>query len=166
MTAEVRSLCAEAAAGRADVLLDPATWRHFGLSLCEVVANGEEWPIEVPDADYPEGHAGMRPLRLGMPLPFVWPDVVLAALRSGQVPEIVSATRLVPVGRQEGLASRWPLYEGLMLNEGDDPAVALVRLRDRAKAKGDDRLAAMLRVLVNSLVYGNAARLDPIRDGG
>jgi hypothetical protein len=164
-TDALRALCVEAAAGNVSRLLDSQTWRRFGFTLCEVVCQGETWPVESPDGDYPEGHSAMRPVRSSMPLSFTWPDVVLAALLSGRVPKILSAVQLVPIGRQEGLRTVYPLYGGRILGIDDDPAVALVRLRDRAKETGDMRLAAQLRVVVNSLVYGNPVRLDQIRHG-
>jgi hypothetical protein len=167
VTSAVRALCGEAAAGDVSRLFDRRTWQKLGFTLGEVVCDGEAWPVEAPDADYPLGHSGMRPVHSPVALPFTWPDVVNAALRSGRVPEIVSATHLVPVGRQNGLRARYPLYGGHVLGIDDDPAVALVRLRDRAKALGDRRLAAQLRVVVNAAVYGNPVRLDGLyeRDG-
>jgi hypothetical protein len=160
---EVQELCAEAAGGDIARLLRRETWDRLGFALCEVIPDGESWPVESPDEDYPEGHAGMRPVRSSVALPFTWPDVVLAALRSGRVPRVISAERLIPVGRQALLQKSWTLYGGRTLYLGQDPAVALVRRRDKARVRGDKRLVAMLRVLVNSLVYGNAARLDPVR---
>jgi hypothetical protein len=157
---ELRALCAEAAAGDVSRLFDRRTWARFGFTLCEVVCDGEPWPVEAPDEDYPQGHSGVRHVRCPVPLPFTWPDVVNAALRSGRVPHIVSATKLVPVGRQPGLRDRYPLYDGLVLGTCDDPAVALVRLRDEAKLAQDNRLAVQLRVVVNTLIYGNPVRLD------
>ena len=157
---ELRALCAEAAAGDVSRLFDRRTWARFGFTLCEVVCDGEPWPVEAPDEDYPQGHSGVRHVRCPVPLPFTWPDVVNAALRSGRVPHIVSATKLDPVGRQPGLRDRYPLYGGLVLGTCDDPAVALVRLRDEAKLAQDNRLAAQLRVVVNTLIYGNPVRLD------
>ncbi len=159
---EVRALSEHAAAGDVSVLLDPETWHRMGFTICEVLPDGETWPVEAPDKDYPQGHSGMRPARCSVPLPFTAPDVVLAALSSGHVPEIVSATRVVPVGRQTGLRARLPLYDGTVLGIGEDPAVPLVRIRDEAKASGDSRLAAHLRVLVNALT-GNTARVDEVR---
>ena len=91
-------------------------------------------------------------------------DVLLSALRTGRVPEVVAATGLRPVGRQPGLRHRLHLYDGLVVDlDHDDPVAALVRLRQRAKADRDDRLAAALRVLVNAMAYGNFARLDQVR---
>jgi hypothetical protein len=159
-TEELRTLCAEVAAGDVSAFFDRRTWRHFGFTICEVVCDGEPWPVEAPDESYPQGHSGVRTVRCPVPLPFTWPDVVLAALLSGRVPHIVSATRLVPVGRQPNPRDRYPLYDGLVLGIDDDPAVALVRLRDKAKERGDVRLAAQLRVVVNTLCYGNPVRLD------
>ncbi|MGA2530933.1 MAG: hypothetical protein ABSG36_17460 [Acidimicrobiales bacterium] len=141
-------------------LFDRSTWRRFGFTICRVVCEDEPWPVEAPDEDYPQGHSGVRPVRCPVSLPFTWPDVVLAALRSGRVPHIVSATKLLPVSRQPGLRASYPLYDGLVLGIDDDPAVALVRLRDQAKIAHDDRLAAQLRIVVNVLVYGNPVRLD------
>jgi hypothetical protein len=160
VTEELRVLCAEVARGDVSRLFDRSTWQRFGFTICEVVCDGEPWPVEAPDEDYPQGHSGVRPVRCPLPLAFTWPDVVLAALLSGRTPHIVSATKLVPVGRQAGLRDRYPLYDGLVLGIDDDPAVALVQLRDKAKARGDSRLAAQLRVVVNTLVYGNPVRLD------
>ncbi len=160
LTEELRALCTEVTRGDVSAFFDRRTWRHFGFTICEVVCDGELWPVEAPDDDYPQGHSGVRPVRCPVPLPFTWPDVVLAALLSGQVPHIVSATRLVPVGRQPGLRDRYPLYDGLVLGIDDDPAVALVRLRDQTKDRGDVRLAAQLRITVNTLCYGNPVRLD------
>jgi hypothetical protein len=162
-TEELRALCAKVAGGDVSALLCPETWRRLGFTICEVVCDGEPWPVEAPDDDYPQGHSGVRPVRCPEALPFTWPDVVLAALRSGRVPHIVSATKLVPVGRQPGLRDRYPLYDGLLLGTCDDPAVALVRLRNEAKARDDVRLAAQLRVVVNTLCYGNPVRLDLVR---
>jgi hypothetical protein len=159
-TEELRALCAEVATGDISAFFDRRTWRHFGFTICEVVCDGEPWPVEAPDESYPQGHSGVRPVRCPVPLPFTWPDVVLAALLSGRVPHIVSATRLVPVGRQPNLRDRYPLYDGLVLGIDDDPAVALVRLRDKAKDRGDFRLSVQLRVVVNTLCYGNPVRLD------
>ena len=159
-TEELGALCAEVAAGDVSAFFDRRTWSHFGFTICEVVCDGEPWPVEAPDGDYPQGHSGMRPVRCPVPLPFTWPDVVNAALLSGRVPHIVSATRLVPVGRQPGLLDRYPLHDRLVLSIDDDPAIALVRLRGEAKDRGDVRLAAQLRVVVNALCYGNPVRVN------
>ena len=158
VTATLRRLCERLAAGNVEDLLDPGTWRRFGATVCEVRLSGETWPVEAPDADFPEGHAAMRPVVSVVPIPFAWPDAALAALRSGRSPDILRATRLVGLGRQGH--ETFPLYDGRWVRRDEDAALALVRLRDEAKARGENRLAAQLRVVVNALSYGNAARLD------
>jgi DNA-binding transcriptional regulator YiaG len=160
VTTDLLDLLARIARGEVDVLFDRATWERFGATLCEIEPDGEQWPVEAPDLDYPEGHAAMRLLRSTMPLPFTWSDVALVALRSGRIPRLHSAVRLFGTGRQSGLRARWPLYDGRWVRAGEDPVVALVHLRDKAKRAGDSRLAAQLRVVVNALAYGNFARID------
>ena len=159
VTADLRALCADLAAGKVDALLDPATWERFGATVCELRPAGETWSVHSPDRDFPDGHAAMRPVTSSVPLPFTWCAVTLASLRAGREVDLRSAVRLVPRGRQRQVVSTFPLYGGRWVRNGEDPALALVRLRDEAKRRDDDRLAADLRVVVNSL-YGNAARID------
>jgi hypothetical protein len=155
---DLLALFAELAAGHVEALFDPETWCRFGATICEVCPDGEEWPVESADADFPEGHSAMRPVTSTPPLPYTWCDVALAALRSGRVPRVRRATRLVPIGRQG--KDTYALYSGRWVRRDEDAVLALVRLRDEAKRRGDDRLAAQLRVVVNALSYGNAARVD------
>jgi len=145
-------------------VLDPSTWRHWGLTLLELEPNGHELPLDVHGEI--SGRSTLRPVHSPMALPYAWPDAVLTTLRNGRPPKIVKATRLVAVGRQRGLRRRFPLVPGLVLGIGDDPAVALVRWRHALKVSGEDgRAATQLRVVVNALVYGLAARLDQQPDG-
>lgn len=177
VTAELRAACERAVADPTSCL-DPALWRRLGFTLAEVLPNGEPWPVELDDPTRPDGRFEVVPVGSpDQPMRFAWPDVVAAAARSGSVPEIRSATRLVPVGRQIGLRRRLPLLPDLVLdlaaddtsddtsddNAAGDPAVALVRHRRKLKATGlpaDKVLAAELRVVVNAAVFGNAARFD------
>lgn len=167
VTGELRAACERAAADPTSCL-DPALWRRLGFTLAEVVPNGEPWPVEVDDRRRPDGRLEVCPVRSPeRPMHFTWPDVVAAAARSGRVPEIRSAVRLVPVGRQEGLQHRLAVLPGLTFDlVAGDPAVALVRHRRNLNVTGrpaDKVLAAELRVIVNALVFGNAARFDSIR---
>jgi len=92
-----------------------------------------------------------------------WLDAVAAQLL-GVVPiEVISAVRLAPRGRQEGLSA--VRYPGGLLDPDHDPIIELVHLRAQAKAKGDLRLAAQLRIMCNGMVYGNFARFDSIGTG-
>ncbi len=158
VTAELRVLLADLAAGNVEALFDPVTWRRFGATICEGRPDGETFPVQAPDADFPDGHAAMRPVTSSVCLPFAWPDFARSALDAGRAPALTQATRLVPVGRQG--RDRFPLYDGRWVRQGEDAVLALVRLRDEAKRDGDGRAAAQDRVVANSLSYGDEAEVD------
>lgn len=163
VTAALRRLC-ELAATDPAAALDPKVWARFGVTLVEVVPDGERWPVEVEDVHRPDGRMEVvRVTSSHRPMFYAWPDVVAAAVLSGRVPRILQAIRYEPVGRQEGLRSRVPILPGLVLDVDEDPAVALVRRRRQAKAAGELCLSDELRVVVNSLVYGNLCRFDETR---
>jgi len=160
VTDDLRALLVDLAAGNVDALFDRETWRRFGATNCGVLCHGEDWPVEAPDADFPAGHSAMRPFSSTVVLPFHWCDLALATLRARRVVDLPWAKRLVGVGQDAGLRARWPLYAGTWMRRGQSVGATLVRLRREAKARGDHRLAALLRVVVNAYVYGNAARID------
>ena len=161
VTAALRRVC-ERAATDPTAAIDPAVWERFGFTLAEVVPAGEPFPIEVEDDHRPDGRMEVIPVfspRRIFRVP--WCDVVAAAVLSGRVPRIVRATRYVPIGRQP-LRTRLDALPGLVLGSDDDPAVALARRRQRAKAAGEVTLAVELRVVVNALCFGNFVRSDEL----
>ncbi len=162
VTAELRRVC-ERVASDSTAALDPAIWRRFGCCLVTVRPSGQAFPVEVEDRLRPDGRLEVVPLfspdRL---MHYSALDVIAAAADSGDVPEIVGATAYVPVSRQSGLRKRRPILPGLVASVDEDPALELVRHRRSAKDRGDTRLAAVLRVMVNSLVFGNLARFDEV----
>jgi hypothetical protein len=174
VTAPLLELCA-AAVSDPTVVLDPAAWHRLGVTLVEVIPDGEHFPVGVDDPRRPDGRLEVVPVRSeGRSMWFAWPDVVNAAMLSGRVPDIRRATRYAPVGRQDGLRRRLPILPGVVLDANQDPVLPLVRRRQlekrratRAEARGDEtaerahlRLAALLRVVVNILVFGNPSRID------
>ena len=144
-------------------VLDPAVWKSLGCALVEVIPNGEVWPFELEDEHRADGRLefvrGWSPDR---PFHFTWPDVVHAAIESGRVPQIIRATRLVPIGRQEGIRDL-PVLPGLMLPGDEDPVIRFVAYRRQMKAEGNLVTAGLLHAVVNSLVSGNFSRFDEIR---
>jgi hypothetical protein len=160
---ELRTLCMRAATDPT-VVLDPDVWARLGVTLCEVVPDGEVFPVAIDDPDRADGRTeAVRVYVKGRTMFYSWPDVVAAAILSGRVPRIVRAIRLVPEGRQGGLRRRVSVYPGLVLDAGTDPVLGLVRRRRQAKAEGERELAAELHAVVNSLVSGNFERLDDVR---
>jgi hypothetical protein len=165
-TEQVRALCSRVAAGDVSALFDRATFGPDGLgcALCEVRCDGDELPIEIAQRDHPAGGFDIRSVYSDMLLARSVYDVLMSALRTGRSPDVESAVGLRPIGRQLGIRRRLHLYDGLVIDlEADDPIAALVRLRQRAKAEGNDQLATALRVLVNAMAYGNFARLDQVK---
>jgi len=153
---------------RGDVafLFDRTTYApsSLGCTLCGVRADGDELPIEVDKPGHRDGGYRIRPVVAPAPLFRSVYDVLLSALRTKRVPEVVSATRLVPTGRQARLRRSLPLFGDLVIDlRHDDPIRALMRLRSEAKASGDARLAGLCRVAVNALCYGNFGRLDQVQ---
>jgi hypothetical protein len=164
VTCDLRALC-DRAATEPTVALDPAVWRRFGCTLVGVFPDGEPFPVEVEDEHHPDGRLEVIPTTSpGRTMWFAWADVVAATVRAGRVPRILTATRLVPIGRETGLRRRVPVLPHFVLDVDDDPAIALVRHRRKVKAE-DPVLAAELRVVVNALCFGILARFDETRRG-
>ncbi|MDA8313065.1 MAG: hypothetical protein M0Z46_21105 [Actinomycetota bacterium] len=162
VTDKLRGLCEQAAAGDFTPLYERGTYRDLGLTLAEVLPDGEPWPVERPGKGGPR--FDVAPLRSPVALPVAWADVVLAAALSGRVPRIVSATKLLPVGTEEGLRPI-PLRDGLVVPAGEDPIPWLVRLRPE-KGTGEDRLRDCIRGAANPAGWGLFGRLDQYRVGG
>jgi len=161
-TAELRRFC-QAAVADPLVTIDPRRWAQFGCTLVEVMPDGEPYPVEVVDPHRPDGRLEVKPLMpCGRTFWFPAFDVISAALGSGRVPRIVRAIRYVPVGRQSGIRRRLHFLPGLVLDSQSDPGVALVKHRFGAKSRGNLVLAAELRVIAVSLVFGNLCRFDDI----
>ena len=172
--ADLQSLGTAAVNGEFAALFDPATYLSL-FCLAEVRYAGEPGPVELRYAGKPApvdlpGGRSQRPsfhiarLFSSQPLPVTGPDVVLGALLSHRVPEILSATRLEPVGIEH--TRPFPLYDGLIIQPGGNPIAAGVRLRSTAKDSGDKRLPVQLRVFLNAMAWGQAARLDQRRVNG
>jgi hypothetical protein len=160
VTEELRRLC-EKVATDPTVALSPPVWERFGFTLAEVRPGGERFMVEVEEERRPDGRTECVPLTTTEGSAwYSWPDVVAAAVLSGRAPEVLSAVRLVPEGRQANLRRR-PFLSGLVLNLDQDPVPAIVGRRRAAKARGEKRLASTLHAMVNSLVSGNPSRLDP-----
>jgi hypothetical protein len=142
-------------------MYDASTWRRWGFTRVALRARGEPLPVEVMGADGPR-------LRFvpawAEHFDAIWLDAVAATVLSGHSVEVLGAVRLAPRGCLQHLQEvRVP---GALLRPDQDPVVTLVTLRRRAQAVGDERLATLLHVLINAMVYGNAARFDPDGHGG
>lgn len=149
--------------------IDPTAVRRFGMTLVEGVhAEGEILPVEVEDELRPDGRLEFVPVRSRQrPLNFTALSILASSVESRRVPPFERATRYVPLGRQGGLRTSLPLLPGLTLKASEDPALDMVQHRRRVESAGEEGLAAVLRVVVNALVFGNLARFDNkvVREG-
>jgi hypothetical protein len=144
-----------------ELMCDKATWRRWGLTRVVLRLSGAPVPVELPRDD---GTSRMYVTPADAErYDCAWPDAVSAVISSGGGVEVLEATRLDPVREQEDLVPTE--VPGAWLDPVEDPVVALVLTRQLAKRAGDSRLAAALRVVVNSLVYGIFCRFDPTGDG-
>lgn len=148
------------------VALLPATWGSLGCTIVEAIPQGERWPIEVEDEHRPDGRSELIEVESpGLAAPHTGHDALNAAVLSsgGGHGRIVSATTYRPIGRQSSIRAYLDVLPDLRLDLRTDLGPQLVERRRRAKKEGDPTLAAVLRVIVNALVYGNFCRFDPIR---
>ena len=164
VTAKLRRLLRKAAEDPT-IILDPEIWQEFGCCLVTLLPQGNVLPVEVVDDLRPDGRLEFRPVLSphGRVIRCTALDVIASAVKTGKVPEILAAVAYVPSSdRQPGLRRRLPLLPGVVAHVGDDPVLPLVRHRQRVKEQGEETLAADLRVILNSLVFGILSRFDPV----
>lgn len=156
----VQALSAAAAAGDWRPFLERSTYERLALTRCRVLPQGEQWPVELPGRHGPRLY--VRRVTSREPIGAAFGDVMLASFLAGQPVTILSATGLVPMGREA--VRPVPLRDGITVAAGSDPVAALVRLRP---AKGtDERLRAAIRGIANPAAWGVFARLDQQRAAG
>ncbi|HXQ58438.1 MAG TPA: hypothetical protein VN799_00020 [Acidimicrobiales bacterium] len=145
------------------------TFKRFGMDLVTLTLDGTEgpYPVEVDDPHRPDGRLEVVPVDSGgRVMHKMGSDVLAAIVRGGDVPAgIVSVTRPVAVGRQSQIRRRLPVLPGLALDLTTDIVGPIIDYRSKCKDKGDTLGAALTRVIVNSLVFGQLARMDPDGDG-
>lgn len=118
--------------------LDPLQWKDLGATICEVLPDGEPWPVELGDL-----HRAYVPLTSKRPMWFPWQTVAAAAILSGKTPNVLSAIKLVPVGQQS--LHHLDVLPGLRIRAHKDPVPELVKMRSKYP---------VLKTVVNSLCWG------------
>ena len=134
---------------------DPAVRRYWALTRSVLALRGEPMAVSVGQGD--DEHLRFGPA-LADRLDCTWADAVLASIEAGHPVEVIEARKVVAVGHEDtevvrlfgrpvkGDLIRWALGE-----------------RRAAKARGETRRAAMLRLFLVSLVYGCPVRFDGAR---
>jgi hypothetical protein len=171
-TREFRRFITQPAAVLRDAMHVRSTWRYWGFMRVRLRAHGASLPVEVVDEhDRSRTHLVAHPVEGEVDL--TWLDAVAAVARDGETRfEILEAVQVVPEGRQSGLGEIATPFGALPADE--DPVPALVAERERCKRRAAAhpadyeaaRRVASVRMFLNTLVYGNPARVDPLADGG
>lgn len=164
--ADVASFAALPEAKFEDALYERDTHRRFGATFVLVAPDGEHFPSQVRRSDGEVASAVAPLFGNGLEIWVTWQHYCAARLRSGRAPEVRSAFRLVPVGRQDGL-SPLRLPSGRLVDLAtEDLGQALIA--DRLAIAQDPslsdaerrRVRALAKLFANALCFGNVARHD------
>jgi hypothetical protein len=161
-TAEVRQLLASMTIERA---LCPQTWRDF-CTLVRIIPRGDRLPVRAEYAPGSGYNIGINPLTADRPMFYMLPDVVAAVLLTGQVPDVVSAVRFVPHGRQSGMRPTLLRGEVRVNPESDDLFRLAIETRKSLGNHGEltsearSSLSAFLKIFANSTGYGIFAEMQ------
>jgi hypothetical protein len=162
-TERVRELLASVTAERC---FDPAFWRQLP-ALVLVRPRGDVLPVRARYAVGGTWGIGLNPLHSEQPMWYALPDLIASVLLTGRVPEVLRAGRLVPRGRQPGLRPVRLRGEVEVDPTPGDLFRALVEERRRVRGRDDlpgeerERLAALLKCLVNAGSLPHLRRDDP-----
>jgi hypothetical protein len=172
VTRKLRAFLARAAGDVRGAMRDAATWRRWGCTRAKVCSYGASLPEEVVDEhDYSKSHLVVHPVE--GELDCTWLDLVGAIALDGEARfEIIEANQLVPESRQSRLGDLVTPLGALPADE--DPVPVLIaeraRLKRHLQRHPDDpearRRAAHIRMFLNTMVYGNVTRFDPLAGSG
>lgn len=141
--------------GKIDKPLTPDDWKRLARILVWVIPN-DDWLPHRPRSRVANQGAQMviGPLRSGLrPMPYFLADVLNSTLRTGKVPRIVEAVRLVPRGQQE--LETVALPTGRIVDpRGEDPV--FVMACERLRIQGNTSLSHTKRDRLRGRLKGMA----------
>jgi hypothetical protein len=156
--------------GTERLLSEPALWKRLGRTLCLVRARGNLLPHRVP-----HGKTFLlktAPLWSEQPLPYLLADLAVDTLRSGLLPEIVSAFSIRPAPRRRKRLRTLPLPSGHAYDPArEDLCLALAEERLRLKRQTNlpaderERQAKLVKLIVNAACYGLLCQTN-VQPGG
>ncbi len=134
----------------------PALWERCGF-FALVKPDDDILPVRTVYNEVTQ-NIGNNYLTSDTPLWFAGPDLIASAIRTGKVPHIIRAIRMVPHGKQAGMQS--VNLRGMV--EIDPYKDDLFRkiIEQRKLHKSDDALYYWLKILANS-IYGFFVELNP-----
>jgi hypothetical protein len=147
-----------------DHLLDQKTWPKLAF-FALIVPNNDILPVRTIYGDTQTGdqtNIGLNPLTSQNPIWFAAPDIIGSKLLTGNVPKILKAIRIEPVGVQKDMKSV-SLGNGSIDPYTDDFFRKVVEER-KGKPKGDP-LYYFLKILANAGCYGIYAEVNKLQVG-
>ncbi len=155
-TEEVRDLLARITL---EDCLNPDVWSQF-VGLVQILPQGDIIPSRAPYGGTSQRQIGVNPVVCDEPLWYTIPDAVASKLRTGRVPHVTRALRLVPRGTNPNLHPVTLRGAVSVDPRTDDFFKVVIEERKRASARVDlpaeerKRLDRFLKVLANSTSYG------------
>jgi hypothetical protein len=139
-----------------DRCFEPSMWRECRF-FALVEPDKDILPVRAVYNEITQ-NIGNNHLSSEIPLWFAGPDVIASVIRTGKVPHILRAVRMVPSGKQAGM--RTVNLRGMVEIDPykDDLFVKVIEQRKRHKA--DEGLYYWLKILANS-IYGFFVELNP-----
>jgi hypothetical protein len=141
-------------------LLSPSTWRELGF-FASVKPHGDILPVRSLYNDTGNTNIGLNPLTSTEPIWYSGPDLATSKLQTGQVPKIIDAFKLVPVGAQKGMKDT-RIGKRDIHPETDDFFRAIIEERKSLSKTHPHYL--LLKIIANSL-YGIFAELNKYEYG-
>lgn len=147
-----------------DHLLDQRTWPKLAV-FALIQPHGDILPVRTIYGDGQSGdqtNIGLNPLTCDKPIWFAGPDIAGSILLTGQVPKVLRAIRIEPVGIQKDMKSV-VLGTGSIDPYRDDFFRKVIEER-KGKQKIDP-LYYFLKILANAGCYGIYAELNKLQVG-
>lgn len=147
-----------------DAILDKNSWPYFRL-FCKISGNNLILPVRSKYNDQSLNIAYCK-ANLDKPVWYAFPDILAGILLNGNIPNIVEAFRVIPVGEIETQTIR--LFEQIDIDlTHDDLFVSLINKRQELKQRKDEqsqRIQNGLKLLVNATSYGINIELNTVKD--
>lgn len=140
-----------------DRCFDPAIWREFRF-FALVEPDDDILPVRTV-YDGVTQNIGNNYLKSKIPLWFAGCDVIASAIRTGKVPRIVRAVRILPHGKQAGMKTVRLRGSMVEIDPYKDDLFRKV-IEQRKLNKADKKLYYWLKILANS-IYGFFVELIP-----
>jgi hypothetical protein len=135
----------------------PAMWERCGF-FALVKPDDDILPVRTM-YDGITQNIGNNYLRSERPMWFAGPDLIASVIRTGKVPHVIRAVRLVPHGKQAGMKTVKLRGSTVKIDPYKDDFFRKI-IEQRKLNKGDKALYYWLKILANS-IYGFFVELNP-----